>query len=330
MPIAKDRLSSNAMGGTELMKQRLIDSVKPNLLEQFQIYFSRVEEDLDESKLRILYCHDLPSDPASKHLENGGWKKFHKIVFVSNWQMQNYIAFYNIPWSRCAVIKNAIEPIELHKKPEDGTIRLAYWSTPHRGLELLIPSFSAIAEKRDNVELDVYSSFDLYGWKERDKQYEKLFEQCEEHPKINYYGTVTNEELRARLLSTHIFAYPSIWPETSCLCLIEAMSAGLACVHPNLAALTETALNQTFTYQFDERPNEHASQFATFLDMIIENYSTPEVQTQLQMQKSVADQSYNLQRFSIAWNYVLNQLILDLDYGKISLDREDEFFSFKT
>lgn len=326
--IAQDSLSANARGGTELMKERLQTVVNPSTLDKFQIFFSRVEEPLDNSKIRILYCHDLPGDPASNVLINDGWKNFHKIVFVSNWQMQAYINYYNIPWSRCTVIKNAIEPIPPHVKPKDGPIRLAYWSTPHRGLELLLPVFKAIHQNRPNVVLDVYSSFKLYGWEQRDADYKRLFDECEAHPNINYHGTVSNEDLRLKLLDTHIMAYPNIWPETSCLCLIEAMSAGVACVHPNFAGLYETGMNQTFMYQYDENPSNHANLFASFVDTVIENYWSDEVQMALTQQKFVADKTYNLQRFSIAWNYVLSQLLLELESGNLNLSSE-EFFIYK-
>lgn len=327
--IAKDSLSANARGGTELMKERLVNSIDPTVLDKFQIFFSRVEEPLDKDKLRILYCHDLPGDPASEILSNEGWKKFHKIVFVSNWQMQAYMNYYRIPWSRCAVIKNAIEPLPPHVKPKDETIRLAYWSTPHRGLELLVPVFNAISQNRPNIILDVYSSFKLYGWEQRDEEYKDLFEACKANPKINYHGSVSNEELRANLLKTHIMAYPNIWPETSCLCLIEAMSAGVACIHPNYAALYETSMNQTFMYQYDENPSVHANLFANFLDTVIENYWSDEVQLALMQQKYVSDKVYNLERFKIAWNYVLQQLLLELEAGIIKTSNE-EVLVFKT
>jgi glycosyltransferase involved in cell wall biosynthesis len=252
------------------------------------------------------------------------------LIFVSHWQMQNYIAAYNIPWSRCAVIRNAIEPFERHDKPQDGTIRLAYWSTPHRGLELLIPAFEAISVRRPNVVLDVYSSFNLYGWPQRDEQYKPLFEKCKAHPKINYHGSVSNETLREALKDTHIFAYPSIWPETSCLCLIEAMSARLVCVHSSLAALPETSLSQTYMYQFNENPDIHASDFASFLDLIIGNYWSDQVQVQITNLKVVADNTYNLERFSNAWNALLTELASRVESGQMRTEIEGAYFTYKT
>ena len=323
MGIAQDSLSVNANGGTELMKRGLEARLDPELLKEFQIFVSRVEEELDETKIRILWLHDLPGDPASEHLKDGGWKKFHKLVFASNWQMQAYINYYQIPWSKCIVLQNAIDPINTIEKPKAGPIRLAYWSTPHRGLNILVPVFEKLCEIYDNIELDVYSSFKLYGWEQRDEPYKDLFEQCEAHPKINYYGTVPNEELRKNLKNTHIFAYPSTWPETSCITLMEAMSAGLLCVHSNYAALPETAANWTMMYQYSEDLQEHAGMFYQVLAGAIESLNNENVQQRI---SSHANVFYNWNVRKIQWEALLQSLL----HEDRSLPKEESsFFSYK-
>lgn len=309
MSFAHDSLATNAKGGTELMKFALAEQVDPELLKEFQIFVSRVEDEMDESKIRVYWLQDLPGDPASDHLKDGGWNKFHRLVFSSNWQMQGYINYYGIPWHKCIVLPNAIEPIPDHEKPNDGTIRLAYWSTPHRGLNILVPIFSKLCEKFDNIELDVYSSFKLYGWEERDQQYEELFEQCRNHPKINYHGAIPNADLKKNLEKTHILAYPSIWTETSCITLMEAMSAGLLCVHSNLGALPETSANWTAQYQYHEDLNDHAAVFYHTLGTSIENYWNEGVQTQLASQKAYANVFYNWAARKHQWNALLTSMV---------------------
>lgn len=301
-----NEVSVRAMGGTELMMERIYSSIDPELLSKFQIIPSRVRE-LDSSKVRILYCHDLPEDPESKHLEKYGWKKFHKIVFVSNWQMQEYIKAYQIPWERCLVMQNAIRPMVDHEKPRDK-IRLGYWSTPHRGLEILIPVFLKLLEKYPELELDVFSSFQLYGWHDRDKQFEELFDICKTHPNITYHGSVNNKEIRDKLRNIHIMAYPSIWVETSCLCLMEAMSAKCLAVHSNLGALYETSANWTYMYQFHEDPNKHASVFYNILDQIVANYWSADFQARVESTKTYADIFYNWEFRAKQWEGLLNSL----------------------
>lgn len=293
-----NEVNSKSKGGTELMMERLYSSISPELLSKFQIIPSRVRN-LDPTKVRILYCHDLPHDPESHHLANEGWKKFHRLVFVSHWQMQAYINQYNIPYSRCVVLKNAIDPIEPHEKSQ-GPIRLGYWSTPHRGLEILVPVFEKLAEKHDNIELDVFSSFALYGWEERDKMYEPLYDRCRAHPRIHYHGAVPNDEVRKQLANIHILAYPNIWVETSCMVLMEAMSAKCVAVHPNLGALAETGANWTNMYQFHENVNDHANIFYDAMNATLETIQDQENYATLPSAKAYADLFYN-------WNYRAKQ-----------------------
>jgi glycosyltransferase involved in cell wall biosynthesis len=235
----------------------------PALMAEVQIFPSRVDAELDPTKVRLLWCHDMPEDPMYDHLKNGGWRRFHRIVFVSNWQMQGFIARFGIPWSRCLVLQNAIDPVKaespgLFDDPPKN-VRLIYTPTPHRGLNILLGAFGKVAETDKDVHLDVFSSFGLYGWPDQDKNFQLIFDKLDEHPQITRHGTVPNEEVRKALAESHVFAYPSTWPETSCRCLIEAMSAGLICVHSNLAALPETAANWTFMYQYQDDPGRHAA-----------------------------------------------------------------------
>lgn len=307
MVSVNDEMSVSAMGGTELMGHRLETSIDPELLSNFQIIRSRVRE-LDSSKIRVLWLHDLPEDPESQHLANGGWRKFHRLVFVSNWQMQRYIEKYDIPWSHCVVLPNAIMPIEKHDKPTDK-ISLAYWSTPHRGLNILIPVFKQLAQERPNIELNVFSSFKLYGWEDRDEPFKPLFEECINHPQINYYGTLPNEELREHLKNNHIMAYPSTWLETSCLCLMEAMSAGMLCVHPNYGALYETAANWSVMYQYHEEPNQHAATLYHILSDAIDYINDESTIGRVNSQKTYADVFYNWDVRAGQWNAFLKSIV---------------------
>ncbi len=307
-----NEVNKNANGGTELMARRIAESLNPELLKEFQIINSRVRN-IDESKLRILICHDLPGDPESEHLANEGWNKFHRIVFVSNWQMQNYISYYNIPWSKCIVMQNAINPIDFSMKDKSrDKIRLVYHTTPHRGLQILIPVFKKLAEEFPFITLDVFSSFKIYGWEQRDKQYESLFDECKNHPQINYHGFVPNDKLREELKTKHIFAYPSIWLETSCISLMEAMSAGLICVHPNYGALFETASNWTHMYQWSENINQHANIFYSVLRSAILDLREMDDNTfknKIMAQKSYVDVFYNWEMRKNQWNALLTGML---------------------
>jgi glycosyltransferase involved in cell wall biosynthesis len=256
--VVETELSKNSIGGTEMMRKRLLDNVQKELLEGYAIHFSRPREIPSDVK-NIMYCHDLAEDPENKILLEGGADKFDHFVFVSAWQRDQYIRLYEIPYSKCSVIPNAIEKRYDAEEKNTETIRFIYHTTPHRGLELLYPIFDALSKEYTNIHLDVYSSFAIYGWVQRDEPYNELFKKIHEHPNMTYHGSVPNEKVIEALEKSHIFLYPNVWKETSCIALIEAIRSGLICIHPNFGALPETAANATIMYDYDEDPASHAN-----------------------------------------------------------------------
>lgn len=299
--------NQQAMGGTELMASALEQRLDPKLSEPFQITAGRFRG-AQPGKIEILWLHDLPGDPETEHLKNGGWNQFERIVFVSNWQMQRYVEYLGMPWYKGHVIQNAIEPIAPTNKSTDK-IKIIYHTTPHRGLDIIVPVFEKLAEEFKNIELDVYSSFSLYGWSERDAPYEHLFERCRQHPQINYHGAVSNQEVRQALQQAHIFAYPSTWLETSCISLVEAMSAGCLCIHPNYGALYETASNWTWMYQWQQDKRDHAVMMYNHLRTAIINWESESIQTRIQSQKLYTDMFYNWDYRTAQWNSFLQGIL---------------------
>ena len=303
----RDDMTSKAMGGTELLAHRLVDNVDSNLLQDFEIQISRTTSK-DSSKRQLLWVHDLAEDPAVAHLNTKeGYDEYEKIIFVSHWQQEMYAIYLGVPYSKGVVIPNAIQPIEEHTKLDDGIIRLIYTSTPHRGLQLLYPVFDHLSKKYDNIELDVYSSFALYGWDQRDEPFQELFKALDAHPKIRHHGAVSNDEVREALKKADIFAYPSTWQETSCLSLIEAMSAGCLCLHSSLAALPETSMLGTYMYEYSEIPNEHATKFFHNMNGLINGYKqNRDVHTSLaKYKKPLVDSVYGIDRFKQTWEAFL-------------------------
>ena len=308
----RNEVNKDSKGGTELLQERLYGGDIPReLLEKVQIVFSRAR-DLDPDKKKIYYCHDLPEDPESSRLSDPMYrKKFDKFVFVSNWQMEKYNEVRGVEYNRSTVVKNSIVPIDTTKRTKSDKIRLIYHTTPHRGLQLLVPAFVELCKRHNDITLDVYSSFKIYGWEQRDAQYQELFDICRNHPNIKYHGTVSNDEIREALLSADIFAYPSIWKETSCLSLIEAMSAGLLCIHPNLAALSETSMGLTWMYQWNEDANAHAGGFMQVLHQGIEVMRNQRegIEADLKLQKIQVDRVHGWNNKANEWKALLESII---------------------
>ena len=308
--VTTDELSRNAMGGTEMMKYGLYERLDPELRDKVQIICSRVR-DIDEDKPTILWLHDMFNDPESQHLQDEeARKRFDKLVFVSNFQKTQYELAYGIKPSDFVIMKNCIDPIPNHEKPDPSEqINIIYHTTPHRGLEILVPVFDELCNHFDNITLDVYSSFEIYGWSQRDADYEHLFQACRDHPKINYHGYQPNEVVREALQKAHIFALPSIWPETSCIAAIEAMSAKCAIVCPDFAALPETTAGFAITYSMHEDVNIHANIMCQVLAQTIEKVGTPELTGRTEFSKAYSDAFFSWNSRIPQWNGLLKNIL---------------------
>ena len=306
----ENEISEKANGGTEIAKRKLASIIAPELLENFQIICSRHRE-FDMEKIRVFWAHDLAEDPESNKFKEDSFKnKFHKYVFISNWQMQRYQLIHGLPHDdKSIVLESGIEPAPASclDKPKDK-IRLVYTSTPQRGLDILIPVFEKLCEIHEDIHLDVFSSFKIYGWDEADAQFEPLYDKIRNHPQMTYHGFVPNEQLKNHLNSAHIFAYPCTWIETSCRAMLEAMSAGLVCVHPNNGALPETSGGLNIMYNYDEDKNKHAGVFINHLNAAINFVRENQEKHMISFNKTFVDSRYDLNRIKTQWEAMLNDL----------------------
>jgi glycosyltransferase involved in cell wall biosynthesis len=326
----RNELNAKSQGGTERMMEGVLSRLKPEYHEKFQIIPSRVRE-LHDDRIRIYWLHDLPWDPETNHLQDvNSRNRFHKIVYCGQWQMNMYQHFLQIPQTQqTCVIDTATTPFgAIQKSDPKEEIRLIYTSTPQRGLNILVPVFEKLCEKYDNIVLDVFSSYKIYGWADADQQFEDLFEKCRNHPKINYHGFAPNETVREHVAKSHIFAYPSIWPECNSQSLIEAMSAGAICVHPNYAGLTDTSGNITIQYHWDQDVNVHANMFYAVLDDTIQKMRDNDMMPYLQFQKTYADYRYNWDKIGNQWNALCESLLNEYEGKDLSVPAPK--FTYKT
>lgn len=293
------------MGGTELAKKWLYEHVDNSLLDEVNIV-SR-PEDYKEGQKNILWVHDLPADmpflgtPAGRNMFSG-------IVFVSAWQQTVFFMNMGVKYSESTVIRNAIRPIK-DETMDDGIIHLIYHPTPHRGLELLVPAFDELCSRYSNLQLDVFSNFDLYKRPEANASFESLYEACRSHPKITYHGTKSNDEVRSALAKADIFSYPCIWRETSCISALEAMSAKCLVVAPEYSALPETLGAFGISYPWTESSREHIERFVEAMSTAIEMVTFGDSQHILDAQKTYVDTFYNWEVRALEWERYLKKII---------------------
>ena len=171
--------------------------------------------------------------------------KYDWYVFNSHWSYEKYRYFFKLDNPQCLVIKNGIDYDELvvkKKVEKKDKIKMVYFSTPWRGLEVLLKCMEQLKKDKD-ITLDVYSSTKIYGdafQQANDKTYQPLYDKCKELPNVNYKGYCTHKDLLGKLHEYDVSAHPSIWEETFCISAMEALAAGLVLITTDLGAIPET------------------------------------------------------------------------------------------
>jgi len=156
----------------------------------------------------------------------------------------------------------------------------------------------------ENVELNVCSSTKIYGKKFDDKlgkTYKNLFDECKNTKNVNYFDFMKNSEIIQLLKNMHIFSYPSIWPETSCIAAIESMASGCEVVATNLGALYETCAPFGTLISFDRNLDNLEKNFSKVLVNSINNYWTKENQKKLSLQQEAINSTYTWDQRSVEW-----------------------------
>jgi UDP-glucose:(glucosyl)LPS alpha-1,2-glucosyltransferase len=308
----ENEVSLNSQGGTEQTKRSYGMLIPDSLQKEFQIIPSRVRN-IEEDKIRIYWVHDLGQDPEVSHLKDlSSRNRFHKVVWNSNWQFENACVNLHLPRDQ----KNEIIETGVHLIPyipkDPNKTNLIYFSTPQRGLELLIPTVDNLSKKYPYIHLDVFSSYKIYNWPEADKKFEKLYDTIRNHPNMTYHGTASHSVIIDYLQKAHILAYPSIWQETSCRVLIESMMAGLMCVHPNLAVLPETSGNLTLMYQFQDDHSAHASLFHHYLEHAIQTVHDSATQNYLSgFVRTYAEMRFGIKNITKKWEMLMTHLLTE-------------------
>jgi UDP-glucose:(glucosyl)LPS alpha-1,2-glucosyltransferase len=309
------------MGGSEIIRDNLRRAL-PDIFPVFddpsqdkvQVIVSRPQQvELDTKRPKLLWLQDLPADPNSHCLADPTFRsQFNRIVCVSHWQMQQYSAVLRIPMADMTVIKNAVPRITPTMPKERGEkLKFIYTSTPHRGLAVLAAVAEKLKDERQDWQLDVYSSFNIYGWHDADKQWEPLYDQLRKNPCVNYHGSQSNAIVRQAVQDAHVFVYPSIYMETSCMALQEAMMAGCLAITTNLGALPETGCEFAWIFPIHESAEVIAERTHASMVKALTKYDQPSTQQILELQSMYYQNFYAFENRIPVWEATLNACIAE-------------------
>jgi glycosyltransferase involved in cell wall biosynthesis len=305
----------NPRGGTELQVELLYKHVDNTLLDKVQITTSVPEKiPLHPTKPNILWQQNSYDQPnlAPWFKDKDNHKKYDWYVFNSHWCYEKFRMMFDIPTHKCLVIKNAIDKIESRKLDytKGDPVKLIYTSTPWRGLNVLLAAMQLLNNK--NVHLDVYSSTQVYGdqFKEvNDVKFQDLYNQAKSLKNVSYIGYKPNEFIKDNLKNYHMFIYPNIWEETSCIAAIEAMAAGLYCVTTDYGALFETGAEFITYVPFEKDYIRLAHTIASVIDVAADRLGDDGVKDHLKMQIEYTNKFYSWDLRKSIWNRFLQGVI---------------------
>jgi len=294
----------NPMGGSEILYLNMLKHVGTDWQDRVNLILSSCDHaKIDPNKINVVWQHlntneeqvALMADPAFV-------ERVDYFVFVSHWQYNKFRQVFNVPAYKSIVIKNAIEPIQFMPRRE-GKTKLIYTSTPWRGLDILLDAFELL--DRTDIELDVYSSSKIYGdhfEKITQGRFDELFERTKNTLGVNFHEYQPNHVVRAALQQAHIFAYPSIFEETSCLAAIEAAAAGCLQVTTSHGALPETCSDWAYMVPVGMNHRQVlASRFARELDLAMAEYWKVSTQYHIHRQSTHYNHYWSWEQRKLEW-----------------------------
>jgi len=302
------------IGGTELQFNQLYKYVDNNLLNHFQITTSVPEkEPLSKDKINILWVQNSYDQPnvAPWMKDKSNHDKYDWYVFNSHWCCEKYRMMFELPAQKCTVIKNAIDQFYGRAVYQKGQpVKILFTSTPWRGLNVLLGAMQLI--KNPLISCDVYSSTKIYGssFDEANKNlYEPLFEQARQIKNVNYLGFASNETILKSITNYHLYVYPNIWEETSCISAIEALAHGLYGIVTNYGALYETCSEWPLYVQYQSDYKMLAQHFAYAIEGIVDQLHQPGMQELLTSQQMFYKKFYNWENRKHEWTNFLQGVL---------------------
>ncbi|UCD56421.1 MAG: tetratricopeptide repeat protein [Candidatus Hydrogenedentota bacterium] len=200
-----------------------------------------------QSGANIYWIQDAHDQPFVQGLHDGELaERIDRVFSISEWQTRMFQAEFGLPRSKFFVTRNGFCP-DLFS--ENGAVRapyrLAYASTPFRGLDVLLEIFPRILEAVPDAELHLFTSMAVYGVSEEEDRarYGTLYERAQQ-PGVKLRGSIPQKALARELQECSLMVYPNHFPETSCIAAIEAQAAGLPVVTSELGALPETVAHR--------------------------------------------------------------------------------------
>jgi glycosyltransferase involved in cell wall biosynthesis len=192
--------------------------------------------------------------------------KIKYIITVSEYHKQDVIKKTGIDPDKVIVIYNAIDSVENNLSKFDNVKipELVYTSAPERGLGVAIKALSKIDL---DFKLNIFNEV-IPDLLDLDDDVKKMIED----PRFFYYGKTPHKTVLHYISKSHIFIHPSIWHETFCISLAEALNANCLSVYSTFGSLKEIGSGFGMPYDIENEKNieDHVEIFSNKITKAIQ------------------------------------------------------------
>jgi glycosyltransferase involved in cell wall biosynthesis len=191
-----------------------------------------------KAKKKFLWLHDVhnPNEFTPKILNN-----LDKVIVLSKYHRS---LFPNIPEEKIFYSSNGINKEDYTGKSKKNPHKLIYTSCPSRGLEYLLDWWKDIKKEVPQAELHVFYGFDnfLKGWSGNPEKMNWVEQMKQKliQPGIIFHGRQPQDVVVNHTLEANIWAYPTEFPEISCITAMKMQACGVIPITSGYAALEET------------------------------------------------------------------------------------------
>jgi glycosyltransferase involved in cell wall biosynthesis len=154
----------------------------------------------------------------------------------------------------------------------------------------------------------VYSSCEIYGkdfYERNNHNYKELYKQAEQLDNVNYIGYKPNGFIKDHMHTYNMYVYPSIFEETFCISLLEAMAAGLYCITTNYGALFETGAEFPMYIPYEKDYRLLAKKFAYGIEAAANSLHEEQIHNHLECQSAYAQTYYGWNKIGTSWKRFL-------------------------
>lgn len=256
------------------------------------------------ARLKCVDLHDTPVGHAM--ISDSSIDNVDLFFFKSKHQTK----YSKVPDDKVVIAPNGIVPDQFSGealKTKRNPKKVIYASSADRGLDVLCGIWSKVKEAVPDAEL-VWA----YGWNTFDSFHQDNPEQMKwkwqtvrrmQLAGVKDLGRLSHEDLAKEMLSCGVWAYPTSFPEISCITAMKAQAAGLDCVTSGYAALRETVFKDEPEIEYiHDKPEE----LEKFTQRLIDALKTPISDKDRQATSKKAIDLYNWQSVSEKWSKALS------------------------